>query len=56
MCGVERGWEGELGFSVTLVVVCSAPCKTLTRVWDGAEVGRGGGLLSHFGGSVQCAS
>ena len=86
MCGVERGWGvelgfsvilvivcsvpcktltrvwggagggNELGFSVTLVVVCSAPCKTLTRVWDGAEVGRGGGLLSHFGGSVQCAS
>ena len=40
VCGVERGWGVELGFSVILVVVCSAPRKTLIRVWGGARVGR----------------
>ena len=40
MCGVAQGWEVELGFSIILVVVCSAPCKTLTRVWGGAGVGK----------------
>ena len=33
VCGVERGWGVELGFLVILDIVCSAPCKTLTRVW-----------------------
>ena len=39
MCGVEREWGVELGFSVILVVVCSAPRKTLTRAWGGAGWG-----------------
>ena len=41
MGGVGDG-EGRGAFSFILVVVCSAPRKTLTRVWGGA----GGGELS----------
>ena len=44
MRGVERGWGVELGFSVILVVVYTAPRKTLTRVWVewGGWKGKGG--------------
>ena len=31
--------EGRGAFSFNLVVVCSAPRKTLTRVWGGARWG-----------------
>ena len=54
--GGVGGWKGKGGFSFILVVVCSAPRKTLTRVLVEWGMGGEGDLFIYFGGSVQCAS